>query len=148
MSEMRKNPGCPGILRRYGITLPSSSGVLFSLGSGAKEFNKNLKRYQDGPNRGTSRSVFHCFCDTLFNIKDKQCGGAPQLVGVYRKPGSPAIAYGIIVDKKRYFLGAPIDKNVDFEGVEWRNDLFELCDGKTMKRLSHAQAQPDRIRRN
>lgn len=130
------------------ISLPSSSGVLFSLGSGAKEFNENLARYNKGPDKGTSRSVFHCFCDTLFNIKDKQCGGAPQLVGIYRKPDSPAIAYGIIKDKKRYFLGAPIDDGVDFAGVEWRNDLFELCDGRTMKKLGQAQAQPDQLRRN
>lgn len=128
------------------ISLPPSSGVLFSIGSGAKEFNDNLLRYKNGPDKGTSRSVFHCFCDTLSNIKDKRCGGAPQLVGIYRKPDSFAIAYGIIKNKKRYFLGAPIDDRVDFAGVEWRNDLFELCDGRTMKRVG--QAQPNQLRRN
>ncbi len=51
------------------------------------------------------------------------------MVGIYRKPNSPAITYGIIRDKKRYFLGARIDDDVNFESVEWRNDLFELCDG-------------------
>jgi len=70
------------------INMPSSSGVLFSLGSGSDEFNKNYARYESGPNRGTSRNVFHCFCDTLFNIKDEKCGGSPQLVGIYRKPNS------------------------------------------------------------
>lgn len=128
------------------IVLPIKSGVLFSLGSGAKEFNGNLVRYNKGSNQNTSRNVFHCFCDTLFNIKDKQCGGAPQLVGIYRKPNSPAIAYGIIHLKKRYFLGAPVSADVDFFGVEWRNDLFELCDGQTMKRFGHAQ--PDYLRRS
>lgn len=128
--------------------LPTESGVLFALGSGAAEFNENLARYRNGSHHRTSRSVFHCFCDTLFNIQDTHCGGAPQLVGIYRKPGSSAIAYGIIKDGKRYFLGAPIDKDVHFEGVEWRNDLFELCDGQTMKRLPSAQPQPDKLRRN
>ncbi len=130
------------------IQMPKESGVLFSLGSGASEFNDNYFRYGKGPERGTSRSVFHCFCDTLFNIKDKHCGGAPQLVGIYRKPNSPAITFGIIRDKERHFLGARIDKNVNFEIVEWRNDLFELCDGRTMKRLPKAQSQPDYLRRN
>lgn len=130
-----------------GISLPSSSGVIFSLGSGSKEFKRNFARYAKGPDGGTSRCVFHCFCDTLFSIKDKQCGGAPQLVGIYRKPDSPAITYGIIMNKNRYFLGAPINDDVDFGEVEWRNDLFELCDGRTMKRLEQAQAQPDCLRR-
>jgi hypothetical protein len=127
--------------------LPAKSGVLFSLGSGAAEFNSNFERYNDSSGKGTSRSVFHCFCDSLFNIEDKRCGGAPQLVGIYRKPGSAAITYGIIKDKVRYFLGATISENVDFSDVEWRNDLFELCDGKTMKRRGEAQPQPDPLRR-
>jgi hypothetical protein len=53
------------------ISMPSSSGLLFSLGSGSSEFNGNYVRYIGDKNHGTSRSVFHCFCDTLFNIKDK-----------------------------------------------------------------------------
>ncbi|MBU4242666.1 MAG: hypothetical protein KKF52_05530 [Nanoarchaeota archaeon] len=129
------------------IKIPTNSGILFSLGSGSLEFNKNYERYDNGPNHGTTRSIFHCFCDTLFNIKDKKCGGAPQLVGIYRKSDSVAITYGIVREKKRYFLGAQIDKDVDFETVEWRNDLFELCDGLTMKRRPEAQAQPDSLRR-
>jgi hypothetical protein len=143
--EWTRNNGWSG----KNIKMPSASNILFSLGSGTEEFNNNYVRYNKGPNHGTSRSVFHCFCDTLFNIKDKKCGGAPQLVGIYRKPNSPAITYGIIRDKKRYFLGARIDDDDDlnFESVEWRNDLFELCDGRTMKRLSEAQPQPDKLRR-
>lgn len=129
------------------IPMPPSSGILFSLGSGCVEFNNNYVRYIGGQDHGTSRSVFHCFCDTLFNIKDKKCGGSPQLVGIYRKPNSPAVTFGIIRDKKRYFLGAQIDNDVSFSGVEWRNDLFERCDGFTMKRLIDAQPQPDSLRR-
>ena len=127
--------------------MPSKSGILVVLGSGAKEFNENFDRYSKGPDHGTSRSIFHCFCDTLFNIKDENCGGAPQLVGIYRKPDSAAITFGIIRDKQRYFLGAQIDNNVYFRDVEWRNDLFELCDGQTMKKFVHAQSQPDHLRR-
>jgi hypothetical protein len=129
------------------VDIPSSSGILLILGSGSAEFNENYKRYKAGPNQGTSRNVFHCFCDTLFNTGDKFCGGAPQLVGIYRKPGSPAMTFGIIKDKKRYFLGAQINDLLNFENIEWRNDLFELCDGSTMKRIYGAQRQPDELRR-
>ena len=50
------------------VSFPSNSGVLFALGTGAKHFNENLVRYNNdrkNRNAGTSRSVFHCFCDTL-----------------------------------------------------------------------------------
>ena len=130
------------------IPLPASSGVLRVLGSGASEFRENLNRYREGPDHGTSRSVFHCFCDTLFNIKNTYCGGVPQLVGIYRKPVSPAIAYGIIRKKKRYFLGAPVDNLGLYDDIEWRNECFELCDGNTMKRKVGAQKQADRLRRH
>ena len=130
------------------IAMPKESNLLFILGSGSKEFKNNFDRYSKRSDRGTSRNVFHCFCDTLFNIKDEKCGGAPQLVGIYRKPDSPAITFGIIKDKMRYFLGAQIDNKVDFTGVQWRNDLFELCDGQTMKRFAQAQSQPDHLRRS
>ena len=127
--------------------MPPESSILFILGSGTKEFNENYKRYIKGPESGTSRNVFHCFCDTLFNIKDDKCGGAPQLVGVYRKPDSSAITFGIIKDKRKYFLGAQIGNDVDFASIEWKNDLFEICDGQTMKKHEKAQSQPDYLRR-
>jgi len=129
-------------------SMPPCSGILMVLGSGGAEFRDNLKRYQNGPDHGTSRCMFHCFCDTLFNIKDNRCGGAPQLVGIYRKPGSGANTYGVIKDRRRYFLGAYIGNSVSHHGVEWRNDLFERCDGATMRKLIGAQKQPDVLRRN
>lgn len=129
------------------ISMPKSSDVLVALGSGAKEFDANRVRYSAGATAGTSRNVFHCFCDTLRHTSDPACGGAPQLVGIYRRPGSKARSYGIITDRQRYFLGAKVDRHKYYEGVEWRNDLFELCDGKTKRRLTTAQSQPDPMRR-
>jgi hypothetical protein len=127
-------------------SLPGRSDVLEVLGSGACEFRTNMDRYQKSGNPGTSRNVFHCFCDTLRNIKDNRCGGSPQLVGLYRKPDSSGISYGVITNKKRFFLGAGVD-DVAVAGTEWRNDLFERCDGGTMKKLDDAQSQPDVLRR-
>ncbi len=127
--------------------MPTASGVLFSLGTGADEFTTNLKRYEGGPTKKTSRAVFHCFCDTLANTSETTVGGSPQLVGVIRKPMTPAITFGVISKGKRTFLGAHIDNLRNFDTVPWRNENFELCNGTTMQKLPTAQAQPDVMRR-
>lgn len=129
------------------MPLPTRSDVLFRLGSGALEFNTNYARYAVGTNAETSRNVFQCFCDTLNHIKDPHCGGAPQLVGIYRKPKSGARTFGIIHDGKRFLLGAQIDDLPVYDTIEWRNDLFELCDGDTRQKKVDAAAQPDPLRR-
>lgn len=128
-------------------TIPEKSGLLFVRGSGAKEFYANFhKKYDDGPNHGTSRNVFHCFVDTLFTIKDKFCGGAPQLAGLIRKAGSNGQKFGIIVGKKRYFFGAEITNLSNFENIPWRNDFFEVCDGRTMKRMQGYDLRTNRLK--
>jgi len=129
------------------VAFPETSRVLFALGTGAREFNQNYGKYENGPNKGTSRNVFHCFCDTLLHTNDRYVGGAPQIVGIYRKPDSPAITFGVIYKNARYFLGAKIDNLHSFDKVDWRNENFELCDGRTMKKLAPAQPQPDPLRR-
>ena len=125
------------------IELPKKSGPLFVRGRGAQEFNDNFSRYEKGPNAGTSRNVFHCFCDSLFNTKELTVGGAPQLAGLIRKPTSTGIYYGIIARGRRYYLGAPVDELSGFDRLVWRNELFERCDGQTGKRKADAQAQPN-----
>ena len=130
------------------VEFPQQSDILFALGSGSPEFKHNYQRYQSGPNKSTSRNVFHCFCDTLNNITDKQVGGAPQIVGLYRKPDSIAVNFGVIYMRSRHFLGARIDDLKDLStNVEWRNENFELCDGNSMAKLEKAQTQPDPMRR-
>lgn len=129
------------------IKFPDKSKVIFTGGTGKKEFDDNYIRYEEGVNKSTSRNVFHCFCDTLFNIKDKKCGGAPQLVGIYCKPKSTTKKFGIIKDKKRYLFGSQIDDLNNFDNIEWRNDLFELCDGRTLQKLEKAKAQPNFLKR-
>ncbi len=134
--------------RKCEKTLPSESGLIAVLGSGGHEFSENYeKRYQEGLNKSTSRNVFHCFIDTLSNITTYQCGGAPQLVGIYRKPLSSAKSYGIIYNNKRYFLGMEIPDNSSFEKIEWRNERFELCDGASKLKIEGAASQKDSLRR-
>ena len=128
--------------------IPEQSGLLQILGSGRMEFKQNYEeRYQHGDNCSTSRNVFHCFIDTLNNIKDLGCGGPPQLVGIYRKPFTAAQNFGILFNGKRYFLGAEIPKDSSFDQIEWRNELFELCTGDSKKRICGAAKQDDPLRR-
>ncbi len=119
------------------------SDTLLVLGSGKNEFLKKFKEYQKSKNQKTSRAVFHCFCDTLSSIKDKYCGGVPQLVDLYRIGNSKN--FGIIKSKKRYLLGVNITNLTNFNNIEWRNELFEVCDGNTMERFPEAQKQPNPV---
>jgi len=116
------------------------SDVLFILGSGGEEFKTRYADYQKSEIQGTSRAVYQCFCDTLINIKDQRCGGAPQLVGLYRIRNG--IDFGILYSKKRYLSGIQIDNLGNFERIEWRNELFERYDGNKKKILPNAQKQP------
>jgi len=128
------------------VPFPDTSRILFAIGTAGREFNQNYDKYEDGPNKGTSRNVFHCFCDTLSHINDLYVGGAPQIVGIYRKPDSAAMTFGVIYGGSRYFLGVKIDNLHRFDKVNWRNENFERCDGRTMKKLAHSQPQPDPLR--
>lgn len=123
------------------IEMPKVSGLLTVLGSGGKEFSDNYKDFQKGNNSDTSRNVFHCFSYTLSHITCRYCGGAPQLVGLYRKPNSSGKHFGIIYNGQRYFLGSLI-QTAQYENIEWRNELFELVDGKTMTIFADAERQP------
>jgi len=129
------------------LDLPEKSDILIVCGSGKTEFESNYELYQIGDNKSTSRNVFHCFTDTLFNIKSQTCGGAPQLVGLYRKPNSGGIDFGIIRNSKRYLYGTQVDNLSNFNSIEWRNDLFELCDGCSKTKFKDAMSQPNKLKR-
>ena len=140
--------------RKYGWSkeekvFPIKSGILNVLGSGKEEFKKNYnERYQSCINKSTSRNVFHCFIDTLYNIQDTMCGGPPQLVGIYRKPNTAAQNFGIVYNQKRFLLGMEVPNESVYNKVEWRNENFELCDGTLKKKLQNASSQKNLMRRN
>lgn len=120
------------------------SDKLFVLGTGSKEFTNKFEYYKISENQKTSRAVFHCFVDALDNIKDKHCGGAPQLVGLYRIKN--AQFFGIIHKNKRYLHGMQVDDLKNLNNIEWRNELFEVCDGETMLIKAKAKKQPNPLR--
>jgi len=47
--------------------------------------------------------------------------------------------YGIIWNDRRYLLGLPVDDGVKYDGVDWRNELLERCDGTTLSVLRGAK---------
>lgn len=119
------------------LAFPKQSDIIGVWGSGEETVNKWYSYWSGTREKRTSRSVFSAFCDALQSGEDKRSGGAPQLVGIYRK--GAAESFGVIYKGKRYLFGLPIDESADLGAVEWRNGLFERCDWRTMQPLMDAQ---------
>ncbi len=124
--------------------IPETSDKVIILGSGKDEFYKRYLEYYNGNNGKTSRALFQCLCHTLLKMKDLQCGGSPQLVGLYNR--FKGKNFGVIYDNKRYFIGREMTEGKILNNIEWRNELFERCDGSLIKILPGAQRQPDELR--
>ncbi|HEX7476802.1 MAG TPA: hypothetical protein VF331_03280 [Polyangiales bacterium] len=105
--------------------LPTSSGVVTSLGSGRKFVETWSERWNNTSEKGTSRAVFSSFCDALSAGGDALSGGAPQLVGLYRK--GHARRLGVVYQGKPYLCGFEAEAVAD-DRLEWRNTSFERCD--------------------
>jgi hypothetical protein len=61
-------------------------------------------------------------------------------VGLYNKFNSQQ--FGIIHENKRYLHGIELNNADDYNKIQWRNKLFEICDGQTKKIKPNAQRQP------
>lgn len=124
--------------------LPPFSDVVVALGSGRGKFRNAAKRWGTSDIGGTSRAIYSAFCDHVASGDDPATGGAPQLVGLYRK--GPAITYGVIHAGSRWISGAPVAASGS-AATEWRDNLFQRCDGENLDVLSDAQrhARPGRV---
>jgi len=123
--------------QRQKVEMPESSGTLAIRGSGKQSIKKHLRKWESSDVGGTSRSIYSAFCDSLLSGEDPYTGGAPQLVGLYRK--GPGHTFGVIVDGQGYVNGLPVEDHFDLDVFEWRNELFEVCDSETMKRKPDAE---------
>lgn len=123
------------------ILIPNKSILLHEDGSGKSEFHENwIKENSEKRNAsGTSRSVYHCLHKTIISSKEPTVGGAPQIIGLYRKFN--AIPFGIIIDNKRFVYGSKFHHD-NAERIEWRNENFERVDGITGHLIEKAQRQP------
>jgi hypothetical protein len=122
--------------------LPSESAVIIACGSGQEYFASPYRRWKDSEIGRTSRAVYSAFCDHLTSGSDPHTGGPPQLVAVYRS--GPAITFGVIYSGARWLSGARVPDGSIPENLEWRDELFQRCDGKTMtlKRGTQRHARP------
>lgn len=123
--------------------IPNISDKVIILGSGKDEFYKRYLDYLKGNSGKTSRALFQCLCHTLLDVKDLQCGGAPQLVGLFNKFNGKE--FGVVYKEDRFFLGRVLENSEIINNVEWRNELFERCDGSSKKILNGAQRQPNEL---
>lgn len=124
------------------IELPLKSTMVFSGGSGAKEFDDNWTKWKDPKHNNfeTSRGVYHCFDQTLDNIKDKRTGGSTQIVGLFRVRNVQI--FGTIKRGKKYIFGKEITGDTNEENIEWRNENFERINSESLKLIEGAQRQP------
>ena len=121
-----------------GIELPTQSVLVLAVGSGESTVASYHAQWRHSEAGRTSRSVFSAFCDSLKRGTDAFSGGAPQLVGLYRT--GVGESFGIIYRGDRHLLGLPVGPTeATVVDIEWRNELFERCDGSTMERLTGAQ---------
>lgn len=122
------------------IDVPRQSAVVEILGTGTAAMKGRLQAWQASDAGGTSRAVFSAFCDSVASGEDPRSGGPPQLVGLWRQHA--ARTFGIIWQRRRYFYGTESDPSAPATSIHWYNELFEICDPRTLARRDDAQPQP------
>lgn len=106
------------------VVVPTDqSGLVCAFGSGASVLKSEVQSILKTPQGQTSRAVFWSFCDALESNVDPLTGGAPQLVGIYRKDA--AQSFGIVYDGENYFQGMRLNPDVRSEDIEWRDRDFQ-----------------------
>jgi hypothetical protein len=121
------------------VEIPTESALVLTVGSGVSVVTNWNNEWRRRLGR-TSRSVFGAFCDALRSKADPRTGGAPQLVGLYR--AEAARIFGVLSEGKRFICGLEVPDSSALSTVEWRNELLERCDGRTLQRFNGAQRQP------
>jgi hypothetical protein len=118
-------------------SLHKESDVVIASGSGRARFRGPMTRWKESDAGRTSRAVYSAFCDHLKNGSDPRTGGAPQLVGLLRD--GPAITFGVVFRDERWVSGIKVPVSPAIPDVAWRDELFQRCDGHTLRRLEGAQ---------
>jgi len=94
--------------------------------SGADSLYAVKRDDKDISQRGFCRWHWQVFCDHIKNPRDEYTGGAPQLVGLYRKWNG--INFGIYFNSLPYIYGKRIDATgLDSipDQMKWHDELFQ-----------------------
>ena len=119
------------------IMLDHKSYLVTLDGSGKQSIQEFQNQTQDTSDGSTSRAAIQAFCGSLEQGDDPFSGGAPQLVGLWRK--GMARQFGFWWQKKRYLNGIEFPVSADHTKVYWFNRLFERCNGLDGDLLPGAQ---------
>lgn len=119
------------------LAVPRTSGLIANFGSGREVVKDWHTRWSKTSEGGTSRAVFSAVCDSISEGANESMGGAPQLVGLFRK--GQGISFGVIFNNHLYYQGTELRSSDLLDNIQWRNQLFELCSWRTRRRLPHAQ---------
>jgi hypothetical protein len=126
------------------VEVPTKSGMLKILGSGADQYKSYLSKWQSSDVGGTSRAMFSSFCEFLHSQSDPKTGGPPQLAGLFRI--GAARSFGIVWNEKLYLVGMEMLASQHRDEFECYNDHFEICHPVTLQRRDEAQPQPSPFR--
>ena len=121
------------------LPLPKQkSDVVHVDGSGRGAVTAEIDRWRkkDRPAR-TTRGLFGAFVSAVGSGVDPATGGAPQLVGLFRRDNGRS--FGVLFRNQRFLYGMPVHELAPDSELAWRNELFELASGVTKRRLPDAQ---------
>ncbi|MBA3021732.1 hypothetical protein [Propionicimonas sp.] len=119
------------------LSMPTQSGVVIRGGSGAQPIKEFDKERAGRVGEGTSRAAYITFVEWLNSQSDPSTGGAPQLCRLIRIGAAEPV--GVIHNRGRFFMGAPVPHVDASQRANWHNDLFEIADVQTRKRAEGAQ---------
>jgi hypothetical protein len=122
------------------IDAPKESGLVISLGSGAKSVDYWNGYMQRSDVSRTSRAVFQAFTLSLKDAKDPGSGGPPQLASLRREGNGQS--HGVWWNSIASVNGLTMSQYSEKNGIEFFNENFERVDPKTGLLLKGAQRQP------
>lgn len=111
------------------VALPTNTGMIVSLGSGADSAESNAQRWSNSDVGGTSRSFFSSFWEAIESGADKLSGGPAQLCALY--PQQQARTIGVVSEGRYFLCGLELGSKSVLSGIEWKDKLFHDIDPET-----------------
>jgi hypothetical protein len=119
------------------LPLPSTTGAIVALGSGAEANTSHAYRWAQSDVGGTSRAIFSAFRDAIDSGDDPLSGGMPQISGLYTE-GQPRLL-GFAEGGLLFLHGLQVAMNDSVKSIEWRDRLFQRIDPVTSRPVDGAR---------